>query len=347
AFESTWAAACQNDVSHSVKISLSHGKTFLISPIEFEGPCKCDNITFEILGSIVAQPKSAWQNTNKGAWLKFQGVDHLSIVGNDLGLVDGQGDSWWNLAMLFANCNNLEIMGLRHVNSQKFHVSISNSSNATLSKLHMIAPSNSPNTDGIDIGSSTNITIQNCTMETGDDCIAIKGGTSNVQISEIACGPGHGISIGSLGEDGKHDQVEAININNCTFNGTQNGVRIKTWQGGSGFARNINFSNIIFTMSDNPVIIDQFYCPHKICSNETSAVKVSDVRYSGLTGTSSESKHPAISFRCSETVPCNNIVVDGVDIKSSDQTKSPYSVCLNAHGIARNATSPPLDCLKI
>ena len=37
-------------------------------------------------------------------------------------------------------------------------------------------------------------------------------------------------SIGSLGKDGKREEVEAINIRNCTFNRTNNGVRIKTWQ---------------------------------------------------------------------------------------------------------------------
>lgn len=37
-------------------------------------------------------------------------------------------------------------------------------------------------------------------------------------------------SIGNLGKDGKREEVEAINIRNCTFNRTTNGVRIKTWQ---------------------------------------------------------------------------------------------------------------------
>ena len=32
-------------------------------------------------------------------------------------------------------------------------------------------------------------------IKLGDDCIAIKGGTSNVNISEIVCGPGHGIRL--------------------------------------------------------------------------------------------------------------------------------------------------------
>ncbi|KAI3455333.1 hypothetical protein Pfo_011996 [Paulownia fortunei] len=137
--------------------------------------------------------------------------------------------------MRFSQCNELQIIGLKHINSQKIHLTINDCDNASISGLHMIAPQESPNTDGIDIGSSTNLLIKNCTMETGDDCIAIKGGTSNVSISEIACGPGHGIRFG-----------------------------------GSGFARNIIFSHINFTAANNPVIIDQFYCPHKTCFNQVS-----------------------------------------------------------------------------
>ncbi|KAG6429977.1 hypothetical protein SASPL_108036 [Salvia splendens] len=122
-------------------------------------------------------------------------------------------------------------------------------------------------------------------IKLGDDCIAIKGGTSNVNISEIVCGPGHGIrlvkitpiltytTIGSLGENGNHDEVEAINISNCNISGTEAGIRIKTWQGGSGFARNINFTNIIFTEVKNPVTsIDQFYCVRKICPESVSNI---------------------------------------------------------------------------
>ncbi|KAL0354785.1 UNVERIFIED_CONTAM: putative polygalacturonase [Sesamum radiatum] len=246
--------------------------------------------------------------------------------------------------MRFSRCNNVELSGVKYRNSQKNHVSISECNNATVTGLHMTAPPKSPNTDGIDISSSTNIHINNCTMETGDDCIAINGGTSYVTISEVVCGPGHGISIGSLGANGKYEEVEGINVSNCTFNGTTNGVRIKTWQGGSGFARNINFSEINFIATNNPVIIDQFYCPHKICANQTSGVQVSDVTYSGLRGTS-VSKNATVSFRCSDTVPCTNIVLDDVDIRSIDPNISSTAVCINAHGTARGTASPIVDCL--
>ncbi|XP_020548145.1 probable polygalacturonase At3g15720 [Sesamum indicum] len=350
AFESAWEAGCRNG-SGSVTISAPSGKTFLVFPIQFGGPCQPYNITLEILGSIVAPPKTEWKSKTASSWLKFRGVEGLKVVGNGQGLVDGQGASWWGqgddprpTAMVFTDCRKVEIRGLKQINSPKFHLSITQSSNVSISSNHIIAPASSPNTDGIDLFSSTNVLIQNSTIQTGDDCIAIKGGTFNVTISEIACGPGHGISIGSLGQSGKYDQVEAIRVNNCTLNGTTNGVRIKTWQGGSGFARNIHFSNINFVAADRPVIIDQFYCPHKKCSNHTSGVKVSEVTYTGLVGTSS-CKNATISFRCSNTVPCTNITLNGVDITSTDPRNSTTAICLNAYGTAQDTTSPVVDCL--
>ncbi|KAL0343188.1 UNVERIFIED_CONTAM: putative polygalacturonase [Sesamum angustifolium] len=234
--------------------------------------------------------------------------------------------------------------GLKHRNSQRNHVSIDGCNGATISNLDIKAPAKSPNTDGIDISASTNLRIHDCLVATGDDCIAIKAGTSNVQISNIACGPGHGISIGSLGEGGSRDEVEGISITNSKFTRTENGVRIKTWQGGSGFAKNITFSGITFVAADNPIIIDQNYCPHQKCAAKSSAVKISDVKYSGLHGTSI-GKKATIDFSCSNTVPCTNIVMDDVNIESANpRHHSTTAHCTNAHGTA-HAVHPPVNCL--
>ena len=44
---------------------------------------------------------------------------------------------------------------------------------------------------------------------------------------------------------------------------TQNGVRIKSWgRQSSGFAKDIRFQHLTMTNVQNPIIIDQNYCPH-------------------------------------------------------------------------------------
>ncbi|XP_047181858.1 polygalacturonase-like, partial [Vigna umbellata] len=132
------------------------------------------------------------------------------------------------------------------------HVSFEESKNVIASGLTVTAPEDSPNTDGIHITNTQNIQISNTVIGTGDDCISIESGSMNVLATKITCGPGHGISIGSLGSAKSKDFVSGVMVNGAKFSGTTNGVRIKTWQGGSGSASNIKFQNIEMDKVTNP-----------------------------------------------------------------------------------------------
>ena len=129
-------------------------------------------------------------------------------------------------ALFFHNCNGLRLSKMKHINSGKNHISINDCNNVVISDIHISAPEQSPNTDGIDISQSKNVLIQNSLIATGiklmlrfsviikyiilcfylfllllisllnivgDDCIAINNGSSNINIVGITCGPGHGI----------------------------------------------------------------------------------------------------------------------------------------------------------
>ncbi|CAI0465418.1 unnamed protein product, partial [Linum tenue] len=85
------------------------------------------------------------------------------------------------------------LSGLKHFNSQRNHISIDGCNDVIVSGLHIFAPEQSPNTDGIDIAGSTNIQVMNSVIQTGDDCIAINTLCSNINITGVTCGPGHGI----------------------------------------------------------------------------------------------------------------------------------------------------------
>nr|DAD27149.1 TPA_asm: hypothetical protein HUJ06_028617 [Nelumbo nucifera] len=291
-----------------------------------------------------------------GKWLSFAHVNGLTI--NGPGYIDGQGSTWWKqscennelyatkcqrpTALLFNQCNGLRVDGLHHVNSAKNHISIHSCNDVTLNQLKVTAPKDSPNTDGVDISNSTYVRVMNSDFETGDDCIAINSGSSFINITYVNCGPGHGISVGSLGVSGSYATVEEVHVEHCNFFGTQAGARIKTWQGGSGYAKRISFNAITVKEVDHPIIIDQYYCPHDKCENTTSAVEVSDVTYSGIIGSSTS--EDVISLRCSESVACTNIVMNYVNITTTAPGKEARSYCLNAHGSSKN-TNPPVSCL--
>ncbi|KAL4388300.1 hypothetical protein GQ457_09G030380 [Hibiscus cannabinus] len=101
------------------------------------------------------------------------------------------------------------------------------------------------------------------------------------------CGPGHGISIGSLGKFENEEPLEGITISKCTMSDTTNGVRIKRWAGEfPGTASDIHFEDITVKNVSCPVIIDQKYCPsNKSKMNEESNVKLSKISFKNIQGT--------------------------------------------------------------
>lgn len=69
--------------------------------------------------------------------------------------------------MDFHNCNNLKISGITSKDSPKNHISIDSCNIVVISNIQLFAPENSPNTDGIDISTSTNVEISKSTIGTG------------------------------------------------------------------------------------------------------------------------------------------------------------------------------------
>ncbi|XP_022153575.1 probable polygalacturonase At3g15720 [Momordica charantia] len=353
AFLKAWEAVCEATTPSAMLVPSR--RTFFLNPVKFQGPCVSSSVgvklTWEvqILGKIVAPSDiDAWKEFDVENWLLFSNVSRLVIRGS--GQIDGQGAAWWGrkshgrpTALAFYDCDSLRLSELTHINSPKSHMHIVRCNDTSISQLQILAPEDSPNTDGVDVSYSTNVQIQNCKIATGDDCISISEGCSNIHIANIQCGPGHGISIGSLGENGVTTNVEEVRVQNCHLKGTMYGARIKTWQGGSGYARKVSFQGITLDQVKNPILIDQYYCNGKNgCKNQTSAVQVSDVLYQGFHGTSAT--EVAIKLSCSESVGCSNLAFEDIEIKSADSDKITQSSCYNSNGRSTN-TVPAIDCL--
>lgn len=100
--------------------------------------------------------------------------------------------------MTFNWVNNLVVSGITSFNSQLSHLVINTCNNVMVRNVKLIAPDKSPNTDGIHVENSNGVTINGCTMQTGDDCISIGDATYNLFMSNIKCGPGHGVRLVSI-----------------------------------------------------------------------------------------------------------------------------------------------------
>ncbi|KAM0937637.1 putative endo-polygalacturonase [Dioscorea sansibarensis] len=263
AFEKAWEMVCKSLIKAVLVVP---DKNYLVKPIVFSGPC-LSSIQVEIKGTIEAPSHASdWNGKNIRHWIVFDGVKDLIVKGG--GTIDGNGENWWKnsckvnktLAMTFYSCDDLRLQNLKFKNSQKIHLSFEDCQKVQASHLNINAPETSPNTDGIHITRTTYMDLTNSEIKTGDDCVSIVTGSRNIRISNIICGPGHGISIGSLGANNSEGHVANVMVNNAKITDTSNGVRIKTWQGGHGYVKNILFKNIAMHNVQNPIIIDQNYC---------------------------------------------------------------------------------------
>ncbi|KAI3792056.1 hypothetical protein L2E82_05925 [Cichorium intybus] len=351
AFIRAWTSLC-GDMSPYPTLIIPPGKTFLLAPVAFTGPCKSPRVNIKIFGEITA-PKTlnGWKGCVKDFWISFAWVKGLTIDGP--GQFNGQGSIWWGKqvktetcnhpsGLHFHKCDGLQLRGTTHINSPMLHISINGCTGVDIGNLQIQAPGDSPNTDGIDINSSSHVNIHDSKIQTGDDCVAINGGTYDINVTRVFCGPGHGISIGSLGENGGHDTVEQVHVKNCNITGTQNGLRIKTVPYGTGYAKGIVFQDIHLVNVENPIIIDQHYCTsfeYASCPEPPNApaVKVSDVTYTNIHGSSATKQ--AITFSCSEKFKCAGILTTNVGITGNGN----FAYCKNVQG-RFIATTPRVTC---
>lgn len=139
--------------------------------------------------------------------------------------------------------------------------------------------------------------------------------------------------------------VSNIKVSNAIIRDSDNGVRIKTWQGGTGSVSGISFQNIQMENVRNCMIIDQYYCMSKECLNQTSAVYVTDISYRNIKGTY-DVRTPPIHFACSDTVPCTNITLSEVELLPEEGELMDDPFCWNAYGTEETVTIPPLNCLR-
>ncbi|KAL6850017.1 hypothetical protein ACP4OV_020644 [Aristida adscensionis] len=362
AIKTAWDTACQDDGPSVVLAGAGH--SFLVHTTVFTGPCQ-GTVTLQVDGTIVApSDPDTWPASSKRNWLVFYQTHGVSLRG--AGLIDGKGQKWWDLpckphkggssthggscdspvALRFFMSNNVTVQGLKVQNSPEFHFRFDGCRGVVVSGLAISSPALSPNTDGIHVENTQDVLIANSAVSNGDDCVSIGAGTLNVHIENVTCGPGgHGISIGSLGRPGSSRACVAnVTVRNAVIRRSDNGVRIKTWQGGSGSVSSVSFENVRMDAVRNPIIIDQYYCLSRSCENATSAVLVAGVSYAGIRGTY-DVRSPPIHFGCSDAVPCTNITLADVELLPATGERVDDPFCWSVYGSATTPTVPPVACL--
>ncbi|GJM92329.1 hypothetical protein PR202_ga08792 [Eleusine coracana subsp. coracana] len=341
-FLRAWADACRSPRPATVLVP--PGRFLVARATTFSGPCRSGRVTFASAGTLVARP-AAESESESERWITFESVDGLRVTG---GTLDGRGRALWNCkkkrgrsghscpagatSLTISNSRGVEVDGVRSVDSEMFHVVVIQCERVTLRGVTVQAPADSPNTDGIHVHMSSHVAVFDARVSTGDDCVSIGPGNSNLWIERVACGPGHGISIGSLGKQQgmAMEVVQNVTVKTAWFTGTTNGLRIKTWGGSKrGVVRDVTFMDATMAGVDNPIIIDQNYCPDDAsCPSSSSSIKITDVRYVGIRGSSATPV--AVNLDCSRSSPCSGISLQDVALTYRNRVAKSY--CRNVQG---------------
>ncbi|XP_020571972.1 polygalacturonase At1g48100-like [Phalaenopsis equestris] len=361
AFEEAWTAACQVEAS-TVKIPSDY--TFLVGPISFSGPYCQPNIIFQLDGTIVAPTNSKVWSPGLLWWIEFTKLKGITIQGR--GTIEGRGSVWWTqsepdnepineqlgmkmpsikpTALRFYGSYNVTVTGITIQNSPQCHLKFDNCEAVHVFNMSVTSPGDSLNTDGIHLQNSKDVAIHHCNLSCGDDCVSMQTGCNGVKIHDVNCGPGHGISIGGLGRDDTKACVSNITVQDVNMYGTMTGVRIKTWQGGSGSVQSIRFSNIRVSEVQTPIVIDQFYCDRSSCKNQTTAVALSSIAYESIKGTYTVKP---VHLACSDNTPCSDISLTEIELQPMQEHYHMYDpFCWQAFGELYTPTVPPIPCLQ-
>ncbi|MCR4617504.1 MAG: glycoside hydrolase family 28 protein [Lachnospiraceae bacterium] len=205
---------------------------------------------------------------------------NLDIIGG--GEINGNADKsdWWvdvrnkriawrpKLLSVNNSCD-VRVCGLHLKNSAAWCVHPYYSDRLKFINLEIWNPSNSPNTDGFDPESCTDVLLLGTKISVGDDCIAIKSGkiymatyhykeTDGIEVRNCRLERGHGsVTVGSEVAGG----VRGVRVSKCVFSETDRGLRIKTRRGRGerSYITDLRFEDLVMDRVHMPITVNMFY----------------------------------------------------------------------------------------
>ncbi len=196
------------------------------------------------------------------------------------GTIDGQGRPWWVIErkvkteararglhdaeigrprmIVLTGCERVRLEGVTLTNSPMYHFVPTRCRDVTVEGIAIVAPADSPNTDGIDPSASSHVLIAHCRIDTGDDNIAIKAGAGrswDILITDCTFEHGHGCSIGSDTVYG----VSGVTVRRCTFEGTVAGVRLKSARDRGGLVEKVSYRDLTMRNVGKAIEITSYY----------------------------------------------------------------------------------------
>lgn len=294
------------------------------------------------------------------------GCENISVTGK--GTLVGNGQAWWNwkklqqeaaLELCYAefhyippekriygtekaalrpsfiqpiNCKNVILDGFTVKDGPQWTIHPVYCENVTV--MNVTVSTHGPNTDGLNPDSCRNVLIENCTFDTGDDCIAINSGMNedgwrvhkpceNIEIRNCTMNGGHGaVVIGSAISGG----VENVYAHDCKINGTMQGIRLKSMRGRGGYVKNVKFENMeIDNTTEQAIQINMFYEFSTVMPRGNSPSDFCDIKIRNINGKNNKT---GIQIKGLPEHRLRNITLENIDITARNSFE-----CSDVQGI--------------
>ena len=276
AFEGVDAARCQSPVTAEGLDNIAiTGRGILNGNGFYWRPLKKDKLSesewkahLKKYGGVLTEDKKTWYSSEKALkGLKENNIGKLT-EGKTLSDFESVKDFLRPNMIRIYNCKNVLIEGVTFENSPAWTTHINFSEHITLRNLTVKNPWYGTNTDALDLDCSRNVLLENSSFDTGDDGICIKSGrdeegrrrgvpTQDVIVNNCTVYHAHGgFVVGSEMSGG----VKNMYVSNCSFIGTDIGLRFKTTRGRGGVVENIYISNInMKDIAAEAILFDMYY----------------------------------------------------------------------------------------
>ena len=176
-------------------------------------------------------------------------------------------------------CQHFTIKGVTLRNSPWWTFHMVYSQDIHVEGVHFKNPADAINTDALDIDSSRDVLVTDCLLDVGDDGVTLKSGsgpsaqaigitTENVHVKHCRILSSYGgIAIGSETAAG----IRNLTVEDCHFEGTQRGVRLKTRRGRGGTIEGIHLHNLKMDRCWCPIAL-QMYFASEVSEEEAATV---------------------------------------------------------------------------
>ncbi|SDK63540.1 Polygalacturonase [Catalinimonas alkaloidigena] len=218
-------------------------------------------------GGVVNEKGDIWYPSEK-ALRGSQGANMNVPDANDMSEYEAIKDYLRPVMVSLVSCKNVLLDGPTFQNSPAWCLHPLMCENLTVRNLTVRNPWYSQNGDGLDVESCKNVAVYNSSFDVGDDAICIKSGkdedgrkrgipTENLIVKNCTVYHGHGgFVVGSEMSGG----VKNVHVTDCTFLGTDVGLRFKSTRGRGGVVENIHIANIdMVDIPAEPILFNLFY----------------------------------------------------------------------------------------